>query len=130
MHLFAINAMNAINEFYGTCAGWKSARLKIPKVGTIIPIMGNSTKSVAKKKPSKPASAKTKPPQKPLTPSGAHELREASANYSVTPTISVSGIADALFTNTQQRVLGLLFGLPDRSFFANEIITRKKFTAC
>ncbi|MCC5874384.1 MAG: nucleotidyltransferase domain-containing protein [Gammaproteobacteria bacterium] len=33
-------------------------------------------------------------------------------------------IADALFTSTQQRVLGLIFGQPDRSFFASEIIAR------
>jgi len=33
-----------------------------------------------------------------------------------------SGLADALFTRTQQGVLGLLFGQPDRSFFATEII--------
>jgi DNA-binding MarR family transcriptional regulator len=33
-----------------------------------------------------------------------------------------TGLADALFTNTQQRVLGLLFGQPDRSFFATELI--------
>lgn len=33
-----------------------------------------------------------------------------------------SGLADALFTKTQQRVLGLLFGQPDRSFYATEII--------
>lgn len=33
-----------------------------------------------------------------------------------------SGLADALFTSTQQRVLGLLFGQPDRSFYATEII--------
>lgn len=32
------------------------------------------------------------------------------------------GLADALFTGTQQRVLGLLFGQSDRSFFATEII--------
>ncbi len=32
------------------------------------------------------------------------------------------GLAAALFTGTQQRVLGLLFGQPDRSFFATEII--------
>lgn len=32
------------------------------------------------------------------------------------------GLADALFTTTQQRVLGFLFGQPDRSFFANELI--------
>ena len=35
-----------------------------------------------------------------------------------------SGIADALFSRTQQAVLGLLFGQPDRSFFATEIIGR------
>ena len=33
-------------------------------------------------------------------------------------------IADALFSSTQQRVLGLLFGQPGRSFFATEIIER------
>lgn len=31
-------------------------------------------------------------------------------------------LADALFSNTQQRVLGMLFGHPDRSFFTKEII--------
>ena len=31
-------------------------------------------------------------------------------------------VGDALFTKTQQRVLGLLFGQPDRSFYANEIV--------
>jgi predicted nucleotidyltransferase len=33
-----------------------------------------------------------------------------------------SGLADALFSNTQQRVLGLLFGQPERSFYASELI--------
>jgi predicted nucleotidyltransferase len=32
------------------------------------------------------------------------------------------GAADALFTKVQQRVLGLLFGYPARSFYANELI--------
>ena len=32
------------------------------------------------------------------------------------------GLADALFTSTQQRVLGYLFGQPDRSFFSSELI--------
>lgn len=32
-------------------------------------------------------------------------------------------LADALFTNTQQRVLGLLFGQPSRSYYATEIIS-------
>jgi predicted nucleotidyltransferase len=31
-------------------------------------------------------------------------------------------LADALFTGTQQRVLGLLFGQPERSFYASELI--------
>jgi len=35
----------------------------------------------------------------------------------------LTSLADALFTSTQQRVLGYLFGQPDRSFFANELIS-------
>lgn len=31
-------------------------------------------------------------------------------------------LADALFSTTQQRLLGLLFGQPDRSFYATELI--------
>jgi predicted nucleotidyltransferase len=30
--------------------------------------------------------------------------------------------AEALFTKTQRRVLGLLFGAPERSFYANEVV--------
>ena len=33
-----------------------------------------------------------------------------------------SGLSDALFTKVQQRVLGIIFGNPDRTFYANEII--------
>src|SRR5919198_6397670 len=33
-----------------------------------------------------------------------------------------TSLADALFTKTQQRVLGVLFGQPDRSFYASELI--------
>ena len=33
-----------------------------------------------------------------------------------------TSLADALFSNTQQRVLALLFGQPQRSFFATELI--------
>jgi hypothetical protein len=33
-----------------------------------------------------------------------------------------ASLADALFTGTQQRVLGLLFGQPTRSYYANELI--------
>lgn len=32
------------------------------------------------------------------------------------------GVADALFTKVQQRVLGVLFGNPGRSYYANELI--------
>lgn len=37
-------------------------------------------------------------------------------------TASFEGLGDVLFTNTQQRVFTYLFGQPDRSFFANELI--------
>lgn len=33
-----------------------------------------------------------------------------------------AGPSEALFTRTQRRVLGLLFGHPERSFYANEIV--------
>lgn len=36
--------------------------------------------------------------------------------------LNPSGLGEALFTKTQQKVLGLLFGSPDRSFYANEIV--------
>lgn len=35
-----------------------------------------------------------------------------------------SGLMNALFTATQQRVLGLLFGQPNRSFYATELIQK------
>jgi predicted nucleotidyltransferase len=38
--------------------------------------------------------------------------------------LRLGGIADALFTKGQQRVLGVLFGNPTRSFYANEVIAR------
>lgn len=37
-----------------------------------------------------------------------------------------NGLAGALFTRTQQRVLGLLFGYPSRSFYTSEIISRAR----
>jgi hypothetical protein len=36
--------------------------------------------------------------------------------------INTIGLADALFARAQQRVLGLLFANPDRSFYTNEIL--------
>lgn len=35
---------------------------------------------------------------------------------------ATTSLADALFSTTQQRVLALLFGQPDRSFYASELI--------
>ena len=35
---------------------------------------------------------------------------------------SISNLADALFPKVRQRVLAVLFGQPDRSFYANEVI--------
>ena len=37
-----------------------------------------------------------------------------------------SSLADALFTSTQQKVLGALFGQPDRSFFVTQIMELAK----
>ena len=47
--------------------------------------------------------------------------RHAPAHH--TAVTSGTGLADALFSTTQLRVLGLLFGQPHRSFYANELIT-------
>ena len=38
------------------------------------------------------------------------------------PAVAKASLAGALFSGTQQRVLGLLFGQPDRSFYATELI--------
>lgn len=38
------------------------------------------------------------------------------------PHRAATSLADALFSSTQQRVLALLFGQPDRSFYATELI--------
>ena len=38
------------------------------------------------------------------------------------PDAASTGLADALFTTTQQRLLALLFSQPGRSFFASELI--------
>ena len=48
-------------------------------------------------------------------------VREAPAAYSVLQQ-PARGLADALFTTTQQRVLGALYGQPQRSFTVSELI--------
>lgn len=60
---------------------------------------------------------KTKRPRKPKPRS----VREAPAAYSVLMR-PAHGLADALFTTTQQRVLGALYGQPQRSFTVSELI--------
>lgn len=40
------------------------------------------------------------------------------------PSALPRNLANALFTTTQQRVLALLFGQPERSFYASELIAR------
>lgn len=45
-------------------------------------------------------------------------------NMRIAVRLRTTGLADALFTATQQRVLGLLFGRPDRSFIQQELIER------
>jgi predicted nucleotidyltransferase len=56
-------------------------------------------------------------------------VKERSASYRVStspaPTAARKrkvGLADTLFSRTQQKVLALLFGQPDRSFYTKEII--------
>jgi predicted nucleotidyltransferase len=95
----------------------------MPILGIIMPVMGMKTKPPLNAQ----AQAQSQPQPKPSKPTRAlaptPKANEVRATYDLKPTVTASGLADALFTTTQQRVLGLLFGLPDRSFFANEIIT-------
>lgn len=72
--------------------------MTIPNMGFIIPNMGIKTRSSTK--------------------SG----RQAAQRRLVRS----PSVAAALFSATQQRVLGLLYGQPDRSFFLNEVIALAK----
>lgn len=73
-----------------------------------MPILGNKVPNMG---------TKTTRPRKPKPRS----VREAPAVYSVLQQ-PVHGLADALFTTTQQRVLGALYGQPQRSFTVSELI--------
>ena len=44
-------------------------------------------------------------------------------NMGSLPSSASSALADALLPRVRQRVLGLLYGNPDRSFFSNEIVS-------
>jgi len=72
--------------------------LRMPKVGIIMPIMGMRTKS------------------------GGSAGRRRGARGTPVKTETAMGLAGALFTSTQRRMFGLLFGQPGRRFFANELI--------
>jgi Fic family protein len=71
----------------------------MPKLGISMPKMGISTRA-PKTRSHRRSSRKT--------------LAKGSASASMT---------SALFSRTRQRLLGLLFGQPDRRFFANELIS-------
>jgi predicted nucleotidyltransferase len=73
----------------------------MPSMGIIMPTMGIKKSLPASKRPI----AKRKPVVRAI----------------LGPAI---GIASALFSGTQQKVLGLLFGQPDRSYLMTEIIAR------
>lgn len=55
-------------------------------------------------------------------PASTHPLSRAPAPAAGTRSPGGTSVADALFTATQQRVLSLLFGQPERSFFTKELI--------
>lgn len=76
--------------------------LQMPKTGIKFPIMGKQATQAA------PASQRR-----------TERVTDGAAPYAAR---HVSRIADALFTQTQQRVLGLLFGQTDRSFTISEVI--------
>jgi predicted nucleotidyltransferase len=72
----------------------------MPIMGSKMPIMGISETRASSRKPSS---------RRKVTQRAPRALPRAS-------------LADALFSTTRQRVLGLLYGQPDRSFFATELI--------
>ena len=76
-------------------AGQAHAQLQMPISGMIMPNMGMKS------------SGKTQKRRK------SERSRKSAGG---------GGMASALFSTTQQRILALLFGQPDRRFFANELI--------
>ncbi len=71
----------------------------MPSLGIIIPNMGMRSGTIRRK-----------------------PHRRTSVAIRGAPKKAPASLVDALFTNTQRRTLGLLFGQPSRSFFANELI--------
>ncbi len=74
----------------------RTGPIDIPKMGIIIPNLGISMARISRQvtlEPTRGTAAATR-----------------------------AGLANALFTSTQQKVLGLLFGQPDRSFYVTQIM--------
>lgn len=59
-------------------------------------------------------------------PKASNGARSQTSQTNASSPAAPTSLAAALFTRTQQRVLGLLFGQPDRSFYASEIISRSR----
>jgi predicted nucleotidyltransferase len=55
-------------------------------------------------------------------PAALRKGRAANTSRTRRASPQATSLTDALFSNTQQRVLALLFGQPERSFFATELI--------
>jgi predicted nucleotidyltransferase len=77
------------------------------KLFSILPIMGRMIPNLGKVLPKM----------------GREALALGKSTKQRRTTARPTGLADALFTATQQKVLGLLFGSPQRSFYASEIIS-------
>lgn len=80
----------------------------MPMLGMSVPIMG------------KKRSVRSNPSPGPR--SGGRKTGVALNARKPSPESRRGGLANALFTKTQQRVLGLLFGQPERNFYASELI--------
>jgi len=90
---------NDWREGVGSAAAFRitaTQALDIPKMGTKIPVLGILLIYMEN-------------PERKLRNDGPEQARGSS-------------LADALFTSTQQKVLGALFGQPDRSFFVTQIM--------
>jgi predicted nucleotidyltransferase len=55
-------------------------------------------------------------------PKVGSNMPEMGMTATISHNVHQASLADALFSTTQQRVLALLFGQPDRSFYATELI--------
>jgi predicted nucleotidyltransferase len=57
-----------------------------------------------------------------INPNMGNKRNETGQVVVTSPVRLTSGVAGALFTTTQQRVIGLLFGHPERSFYVSEML--------